>query len=114
MEKSEATSELQSRLSSLSVSSFPGMTSINCPTNAEDRLQSTDLSQQPHITTSLPQMDDSKELPQPTESNKDDPSGQAMEGNSDVTHTNGKGQHPGDEKAPLPPLKPPPPGRRRR
>ncbi|XP_036398226.1 protein TMED8 isoform X2 [Megalops cyprinoides] len=107
MEKLEATSELQSRLSSLSVSSFPGITSKSCENNAQDRLQSTDLSQHPHSAVGMPQMGDDKGLLPPTESNEDSPPGKNMEGDSEVIQTNGKGQHTGEGKAPLPPLKPP-------
>uniref|UniRef100_A0A672N3Q8 Uncharacterized protein n=1 Tax=Sinocyclocheilus grahami TaxID=75366 RepID=A0A672N3Q8_SINGR len=60
MEKLETT-ELQSRLSSLSVSSFPGITSKNCEANPSNRLQSTDLSRtviQPDTQT---KMDDNSE-----------------------------------------------------
>ncbi|KAJ8288825.1 hypothetical protein COCON_G00014840 [Conger conger] len=108
-ENFEATSELQSRLSSLSVSSFPGITSKNCPTNAEDGLQSTDLSQHPQNTENLPQINDSEGLPQPTKSNQAEPTGQAIDGDSEMNQTNEneKGLHPGDRKASLPPLKPP-------
>uniref|UniRef100_A0A8C1NDH6 Transmembrane p24 trafficking protein 8 n=1 Tax=Cyprinus carpio TaxID=7962 RepID=A0A8C1NDH6_CYPCA len=64
MEKLETTSELQSRLSSLSVSSFPGITSKNCEANPLNRLQSTDLSRtviQPDPQT---KMDDNSESAQ--------------------------------------------------
>ncbi|KAI1895524.1 hypothetical protein AGOR_G00107140 [Albula goreensis] len=107
MERLGATSELQSRLSSLSVSSFPGITSKNCLTTTQERLQSTDLSQHSHITASLPQMDDSKGLPQSSESNEGDPSEQTMDGETEVSNTNEKGDHPEDGKAALPLLKPP-------
>uniref|UniRef100_A0A671QZ37 Uncharacterized protein n=1 Tax=Sinocyclocheilus anshuiensis TaxID=1608454 RepID=A0A671QZ37_9TELE len=66
MEKLE-TSELQSRLSSLSVSSFPGITSKTCEANPLNRLQSTDLSRtviQPDTQT---KMDDNSESTQSTE-----------------------------------------------
>ncbi|KAG5857540.1 protein TMED8 [Anguilla rostrata] len=105
-ENLEATSELQSRLSSLSVSSFPGITSKNCPANAQDGLLSTDLSQHPQNTANLLN-DDCKGLPQPTETDLVEPSGQAMDGDSEMNGTNGKEQLPGDKKATLPPLKPP-------
>ncbi|KAG9336455.1 hypothetical protein JZ751_002802 [Albula glossodonta] len=72
-----------------------------------ERLQSTDLSQHSHITASLPQMDDSKGLPQSSESNKGDPSEQTMDGETEVSNTNEKGDHPEDGKAALPLLKPP-------
>ncbi|XP_034015404.1 protein TMED8 [Thalassophryne amazonica] len=57
MDRLEATSELQSRLSSLSFSSFPGITSEHCEGRQLDRLQNTDLSQ----SSSPAKMDDNKE-----------------------------------------------------
>ncbi|XP_069574645.1 protein TMED8 isoform X2 [Brachyistius frenatus] len=45
MERLEAASELQSRLSSLSFSSFPGITSKQCDDRPPDRLQNTNLSE---------------------------------------------------------------------
>lgn len=45
MARLEATSELHSRLSSLSFSSFPGVTSKQCDSEPPGRLQSTDLSE---------------------------------------------------------------------
>uniref|UniRef100_A0A8C1ZFU5 Protein TMED8-like n=2 Tax=Cyprinus carpio TaxID=7962 RepID=A0A8C1ZFU5_CYPCA len=100
MEKLETTSELQSRLSSLSVSSFPGITSKNCEANPLNRLQSTDLSRtviQPDPQT---KMDDNSESAQSTE----EPSaslGKAEAGDSQESSTS----HPGEKKA-LPPMKP--------
>lgn len=73
MEKAEATSELQSRLSSLSVSSFSGIASKPCDSSPLDRLQSTNLSQPVIPPDNQSQMDDNsntKELQQPT---KDEP-----------------------------------------
>uniref|UniRef100_A0A672NAL3 Protein TMED8-like n=1 Tax=Sinocyclocheilus grahami TaxID=75366 RepID=A0A672NAL3_SINGR len=57
MEKLETT-ELQSRLSSLSVSSFPGVTSKNCEANPLNRLQSTDLSRTVKQPDNQTKMDD--------------------------------------------------------
>lgn len=105
-ENLEATSELQSRLSSLSVSSFPGVTSKNCPSNSEDGLQSTDLSQSPQSAANPQQIEDSAGASLPTNSNPVEPSGQPMDGDSDVNCSNGTRQRPGNEKE-LPPLKPP-------
>ncbi|XP_076834249.1 protein TMED8 isoform X2 [Brachyhypopomus gauderio] len=58
MEDLESTSELQSRLSSLSVSSFSGIASKNCDSNLLDRLQSTDLSQPVIYMDNHTKMDD--------------------------------------------------------
>ncbi|XP_029349903.1 protein TMED8 isoform X1 [Echeneis naucrates] len=60
MERLETTSELQSRLSSLSFSSFPGITSKGCDNRPLDRLQSTDLSQSFTETENQPKMDETQ------------------------------------------------------
>ncbi|XP_018619612.2 protein TMED8 [Scleropages formosus] len=108
MEKLDATSELQSRLSSLSVSSFPGITSKNCENNSEDRLRSTDLSQQPHSPASLPGADGAGDASiQPAAKSNHNPSlGSPTEGDAELVGNSGK-EHPEDGKASLPPLKPP-------
>ncbi|XP_060789058.1 protein TMED8 [Neoarius graeffei] len=102
MEKAEATSELQSRLSSLSVSSFSGIASKTCDSNPLDRLQSTDLSQPIIHPDNQSQMDansNTKGLQQPT---KDE---SAAEGDSVESGTAEKSPHPGERNA-LPPLQP--------
>ncbi|XP_016308201.1 protein TMED8 [Sinocyclocheilus anshuiensis] len=99
MEKLE-TSELQSRLSSLSVSSFPGITSKTCEANPLNRLQSTDLSRtviQPDTQT---KMDDNSESTQSTEESSAS-LGKAEAGDSQESSAS----HPGENKA-LPPMKP--------
>ncbi|XP_052001785.1 protein TMED8-like isoform X2 [Xyrauchen texanus] len=106
MEKLE-TSELQSRLSSLSVSSFPGITSKNCEANPLNRLQSTDLSRtaiQPDNQTEMDGINNAKEFPQSTE----EPSislGKAEAADSQESTTSEGTSPPGEKKA-LPPLKP--------
>ncbi|KAI7804769.1 protein TMED8 [Triplophysa rosa] len=106
MEKLE-TSELQSRLSSLSVSSFPGITSKNCEANSLDRLKSTDLSQTVIQPDNQPKMDDNsnnRESPQSTE----EPIaslGKAGGGGSLESTASGGTSH-SEEKKALPPLKP--------
>ncbi|KAK3563604.1 hypothetical protein QTP86_031840, partial [Hemibagrus guttatus] len=102
MDKAEATSELQSRLSSLSVASFSGIASKPCDSNPLDRLQSTDLSQPVIHSDNQKQMDDNsntKGLHQPT---KDEP---AAEGDSVESSTAEKSSEAGERKV-LPPLQP--------
>ncbi|KAJ7988628.1 hypothetical protein DPEC_G00311190 [Dallia pectoralis] len=104
MENIEATTELQSRLASLSVSSFPGITSNNWETNPLDRLQSTDLSKKP----SNADMDETKEPKgsnQSDEGNQEAPEQQAM--GDDLENSSGDSQNPGEGKAQLPLLNPP-------
>ncbi|XP_048831067.1 protein TMED8 [Brienomyrus brachyistius] len=99
----ESTSELQSRLSSLSVSSFPGITSKNCENSDQDRLRSTDLSQRPHIPVGTPPSDHRKDaVASPSEHMLE-----TAEGDPEVLHSNGKEQPSGEIQAPMPPLKPP-------
>ncbi|XP_052009255.1 protein TMED8-like isoform X2 [Xyrauchen texanus] len=103
MEKLE-TSELQSRLSSLSVSSFPGITSENCEANPINRLQSTDLSRteiQPDNQTKMDDNSNNRESPQSTE----EPLGKAETGDSQESTTS-EGTSPTGEKKALPPLNP--------
>ncbi|XP_026881280.1 protein TMED8 isoform X2 [Electrophorus electricus] len=106
MEKLESTSELQSRLSSLSVSSFSGIASKNCDSNLLDRLQSTDLSQAVIYPDNQTEMDDNsnaKGLEQSTEDQEKrcEPGAGDSQGHS----TSEKTSLPGDRKA-LPPLQP--------
>ncbi|XP_037398149.1 protein TMED8 isoform X3 [Pygocentrus nattereri] len=107
MEKLEATSELQSRLSSLSVSSFSGIASKNCNSNPLDRLQSTDLSRTVVYPDNQTKMDDNsntKGLQQPTEDGEA-PSEPAAGSDTQESNTNEKSSLPGERKA-LPPLAP--------
>ncbi|XP_038147461.1 protein TMED8 [Cyprinodon tularosa] len=61
MERLEATSELQSRLSALSFSSFPGVTSKQCDSTPPGRLESTNLSESTQSSIQ-PTMDEAKQL----------------------------------------------------
>lgn len=108
MERLEATSELQSRLSSLSVSSFPGITSKNWESSPLDRLQSTDLSQNsnsPIKKSGMDKIDDTAGLKSQLESNKEAPDVQAAGG--DTEEGIGNSQNTTEGKAQMPPLKPP-------
>ncbi|TRY58356.1 hypothetical protein DNTS_034200 [Danionella cerebrum] len=89
MENAE-TSELQSRLSSLSVSSFPGITSETCDTNPSDRLQSSDPSQSVARPENQSEMDGNNTAPaQSTE----EPVADAAESPESSS------SHPGEKKA---------------
>ncbi|KAL4613156.1 protein TMED8 [Arapaima gigas] len=108
MENMDGTSELQSRLSSLSVSSFPGITSKSCESNSQERLQSTDLSQQLHTPASFPRSDGTvdTEIQPTTQSNREPSLGAPTDSDPEVMHDSGK--EPTEEgKTPMPTLKPP-------
>ncbi|XP_030642882.1 protein TMED8 [Chanos chanos] len=106
MAKLEATSELQSRLSSLSVSSFPGISSKNCETNPLDRLQSTDLSKTIIPPASQIKMDDNSNTKSFQQLSEEPSPGQAAGGGDlEESATDEKAQLPGERRA-LPPLKP--------
>ncbi|MED6260134.1 hypothetical protein ATANTOWER_003554 [Ataeniobius toweri] len=61
MARLEATSELQSRLSSLSFSSFPGITSKQCDSGPPGRLHSTNLSESFTQSSNQANMNETKE-----------------------------------------------------
>ncbi|XP_041810114.1 protein TMED8 isoform X2 [Chelmon rostratus] len=105
MERSEATSELQSRLSSLSFSSFPGLTSKQCDNRPLDRLQNTDLSQSCAQSKTQADMAETKEdSGQHTEEAPAEPTpGEGGEENNSA----GSCQLSAEIKAQMPPLKPP-------
>ncbi|XP_073725625.1 protein TMED8-like [Misgurnus anguillicaudatus] len=106
MEKLE-TSELQSRLSSLSVSSFPGITSKNCESDSLNRLQSTDLSRtviQPDNQTKMDDNSNNRESLQSTEETRASHGKAGEEGSLESTASDGT-SHSGEKKA-LPPVKP--------
>lgn len=108
MERLEATSELQSRLSSLSVSSFPGITSKNWESSPLDRLQSTDLSQNsnsPIKQSGMDEINDTAGLKSQLESDQEAPDVQAAGG--DTEEGSGNSQNTTEGKAQMPPLKPP-------
>lgn len=105
MERLEATSELQSRLSSLSFSSFPGITSKQCDSSPPDRLQNTDLSKNSHHQTSTE--DAQGESGQMSQGNEEAPAERASgEGGEDNNSAAGFQLSP-DMKAEMPALSPP-------
>ncbi|KAM7375790.1 hypothetical protein PAMP_005562 [Pampus punctatissimus] len=73
MERLEATSELQSRLSSLSFSSFPGITSKQSDSRPADRLQNTDLSKSFSQSEMEETKEESEQQPQGNEEAPADP-----------------------------------------
>ncbi|XP_056282335.1 protein TMED8 [Pseudoliparis swirei] len=108
MERLEAASELQSRLSSLSFSSFPGVASEQSDSSAPDRLHNTDLSQSSAQPEHPADMDPTeKESGQPSEGNAVAPAELALgEGGEEESSTSGS-QRSAEMKAQKPPLKPP-------
>ncbi|XP_029349904.1 protein TMED8 isoform X2 [Echeneis naucrates] len=108
MERLETTSELQSRLSSLSFSSFPGITSKGCDNRPLDRLQSTDLSQSFTETENQPKMDETqRDSGQRSEGNDEAPAELVLgEGGKDNNNAESC-QLSSEIKAQMPPLKPP-------
>ncbi|XP_051252298.1 protein TMED8 [Dicentrarchus labrax] len=108
MERLEATSELQSRLSSLSFSSFPGITSKQCDNRPLDRLQNTDLSQSCTQSKTQADMDETKEdSGQHAEGNQEAPAEPATGEGSEENNSAGSCQPSAEMKAQMPPLKPP-------
>ncbi|KAG7238568.1 hypothetical protein INR49_030841 [Caranx melampygus] len=108
MERLDATSELQSRLSSLSFSSFPGITSKHCDNRPLDRLQNTDLSQSFATSDNQGNMDETKEdSGQRSEGNEEAPA-EAAPGDSVKENNSAEScQLSSEMKAQMPPLKPP-------
>ncbi|XP_041810113.1 protein TMED8 isoform X1 [Chelmon rostratus] len=108
MERSEATSELQSRLSSLSFSSFPGLTSKQCDNRPLDRLQNTDLSQSCAQSKTQADMAETKEdSGQHTEGNQEAPAEPTPGEGGEENNSAGSCQLSAEIKAQMPPLKPP-------
>ncbi|XP_011615393.1 protein TMED8 [Takifugu rubripes] len=103
METPGDTSELQSRLSSLSISSFPGITSKQFDSRPPDRLQSTDLSQSCAPFKKQAGMEDSA---QHAQGNQEDPP-EPLHGEGEEENSAGNCQLDVDKKAQRPPLKPP-------
>ncbi|TKS86460.1 Protein TMED8 [Collichthys lucidus] len=104
METLEATSELQSRLSSLSISSFPGITSKQGDNRPLDRLQNTDLSQS--RSKSQADMDDTKqESGQHAEDNQEAPAELVLGEAGEENNSAGSCQLSAEMKAQMPPLK---------
>ncbi|XP_042243859.1 protein TMED8 isoform X2 [Thunnus albacares] len=108
MERLEATSELQSRLSSLSFSSFPGITSKQCDDRPPDRLQNTDLSKSFSQPKKQPEMEETKEdSGQHAEGNEEAPAEPALGEGGEENNSVESCQLSGEIKAQMPPLKPP-------
>ncbi|KAM9777608.1 protein TMED8 [Neosynchiropus ocellatus] len=98
MEQLDSSSELQSRLSSLSFSSFPGITSHQGDTAPPDRLQSTDLSTGARLVDRQPEMESREE---PSQAVAEGPAEKAPE----QTRTSSS-LSTSEVKAEMPPLKP--------
>ncbi|KAM9842231.1 protein TMED8 [Aulostomus maculatus] len=108
MERLEATSELQSRLSSLSFSSFPGITSKQCDNRPPDRLQNTDLSNHSNPSPTHPGMDEAQKDPdQLSQGNEEAPAESALGEGAKECSSAGSFQLSAEIKAEMPPLKPP-------
>ncbi|XP_041667877.1 protein TMED8 [Cheilinus undulatus] len=108
MERLEATSELQSRLSSLSFSSFPGITSKQCDNRPLDMLPNTDLSQSCVQSKNQAEMDEPKEDSGPyTEGNEEVPAEPALGEGGEENNSSGSCQLSAEMKAQMPQLKPP-------
>ncbi|KAK6481416.1 protein TMED8-like [Huso huso] len=128
MENVDMSSEVQSRLAALSVSSFPGITSESCQHGSQERLQSTETLQPPESTCSPEQqtieVNDPSLFSQPQLSAEKTQEGRASSshplttqnslGDSAVIHSDHNGVAEAgpeapleDEKAQLPPLAPP-------
>ncbi|XP_070698355.1 protein TMED8 [Pempheris klunzingeri] len=109
MERLETTSELQSRLSSLSFSSFPGITSKQCDSRPLDRLQNTELSQSCTQSESRADMEETKQEDsgQHTEGNEEAPAEPALGEGGQENNSAGSCQLSAEMKAEMPPLKPP-------
>lgn len=109
MERLESTSELQSRLSSLSFSSFPGISSKQCDNRPLDRLQNTELSQSCTPSTDQADMDETKrkDSGQHAEGNDEAPAEPAPGDGGEENNSAGSCQLSAEMKAQMPPLKPP-------
>ncbi|CAL8286571.1 unnamed protein product [Lota lota] len=109
METLETTSALQSRLASLSVSSFPGITSKQGEDRPLKSLQNTDLSQSSCNSVSESNMDgtsDAKDSKESVESNHESITAENLEGEAEESSTPGSSELSSEMKAPSPPLKP--------
>ncbi|XP_028293946.1 protein TMED8 [Gouania willdenowi] len=107
MEKCEASSELQSRLSSLSISSFPGVTSKQCEGKAMERLQNTILSD---CFNKQADMEDSREAigqQATSHGNEEAPAEHAHGDVGEENSSSGTCQTSTEMKAQMPPLDPP-------
>ncbi|KAM7402974.1 hypothetical protein PAMA_003751 [Pampus argenteus] len=100
MERLEATSELQSRLSSLSFSSFPGITSKQSDSRPADRLQNTDLSK----SFSQSEMEETKEeSEQQPQGNEEAPADPALGDGGEDNNSAASCQLPAEIKAQMKP-----------
>ncbi|XP_034381324.1 protein TMED8 isoform X2 [Cyclopterus lumpus] len=107
MERLKATSALQSRLSSLSFSSFPGVTSKQSDSRPLDRLQITDLSQSSAQPKDRADMDQTKgDSETHSEGNAAAPAELALGEGGEENNSAGS-QLSAEMKAQMPPLKPP-------
>ncbi|XP_077587179.1 protein TMED8 isoform X1 [Stigmatopora nigra] len=104
MESLEDASKLQSRLSSLSFSSFPGITSKHCDSAPSDRLQNTDLSTNSSQTPQLSNMDASE---QRQEANDEAPAEHASGDQGEKNNAESPPLSAEMKAAETPPLKPP-------
>ncbi|XP_058471074.1 protein TMED8 [Solea solea] len=110
MERLEAASELQSRLSSLSFSSFPGIASEQCDDSRPlDRLQNTDLSESLAQVEERPSMDDIGQDPEKgsDKGNEEAPAELAPGGGGEENNSAGSCQLSAEMKSHTPPLNPP-------
>ncbi|XP_028251313.1 protein TMED8 isoform X2 [Parambassis ranga] len=108
MERLDATSELQSRLSSLSFSSFPGITSKQFDNRPLDRLQNTNLSEGFSQPQNQADMEETKaDSGQRSEANEEAPAELALGDGGEENNSAGSCQLSAEMKAQLPPLKPP-------
>lgn len=106
MERIDATSELQSRLSSLSFSTFSGITSRQCESQAADRLHNTDRS----YTSSQDQVNMNETTEKSTkleEGNDEAPAEPVHREGTDENNSPGSCQLSAEIKAQMPPLDPP-------
>uniref|UniRef100_A0A3Q2QTK9 Transmembrane p24 trafficking protein 8 n=1 Tax=Fundulus heteroclitus TaxID=8078 RepID=A0A3Q2QTK9_FUNHE len=110
MARLEAASELQSRLSSLSFSSFPGVTSKQCDSEPPGRLQSTNLTESFTQSSSPANMHETKEdSAQLSKGNEEAPTELAPGGGSEENNSAGSCQLSAEikEAAQMPPLSAP-------
>ncbi|XP_047467739.1 protein TMED8 [Mugil cephalus] len=108
MERLDTTSELQSRLSSLSFSSFPGITSKQSDNSPLDRLQNTNLSESFIQSKNQADMDETKEdSRQLSEANEEAPAEPALGEAGEENNSAGSCQLSAEMKAQMPPLSPP-------
>lgn len=103
MERIDTTSELQSRLSSLSFSAFSGITSRQCESQATDRLPNTDLSQ----TLSQDQVNMNEPIEKKLGEVNDEAPAEPVQREGTDENSPGSCQRSAEIKAQMPPLDPP-------